>query len=194
MVLLFPPLISFLFLQNELCLSPVQMSGVVWVEIMYRSPYSLQCMKLENNLTAVESSDSGDNCHKTFLFVGDVISMARSVSMTSFQPRFASPFGAYLADMLEKLFACTFQVSVALALLNSLPVCSVVLHIFIEIIHCVRGVSTCTSIFNFYLEIQRSSCSYHSGGITCFWVVYSLLVLKCIAATGICWSNNLLGK
>ncbi|XP_021842917.1 membrane-bound transcription factor site-2 protease homolog isoform X2 [Spinacia oleracea] len=108
--------------ENELCLSPVQMSGVVWVEIMYRSPYSLQCMKLENNLTAVESSDSGDNCHKTFLFVGDVISMARSVSMTSFQPRFASPFGAYLADMLEKLFACTFQVSVALALLNSLPV------------------------------------------------------------------------
>ncbi|XP_021764412.1 membrane-bound transcription factor site-2 protease homolog [Chenopodium quinoa] len=108
--------------ENELCMSPVQMPGVVWVEIMYRSPYSLQCMKLEKNLTVVESSDSGDDCHKSFLFVGDVISMARSVSMTSFQPRVASPFGAYLADMLEKILACTFQVSVALALLNSLPV------------------------------------------------------------------------
>uniref|UniRef100_A0A803MFM0 Endopeptidase S2P n=1 Tax=Chenopodium quinoa TaxID=63459 RepID=A0A803MFM0_CHEQI len=107
--------------ENELCMSPVQMPGVVWVEIMYRSPYSLQCMKLENNLTVVESSDSGDDCHKTFLFVGDVISMARSVSMTSFQPRVASPFGSYLADMIEKILACTFQVSVALALLNSLP-------------------------------------------------------------------------
>ncbi|KAL2935663.1 Membrane-bound transcription factor site-2 protease-like protein [Bienertia sinuspersici] len=108
--------------ENELCMSPVQMPGVVWVEIMYRSPYSHQCLKLEQNLTAVESSNFRDGCHKTFLYVGDVISMARSVRMTSFQPRFASSLGAYLADMLEKIFACTFQVSVALALLNSLPV------------------------------------------------------------------------
>ncbi|KMT10164.1 hypothetical protein BVRB_5g119250 [Beta vulgaris subsp. vulgaris] len=107
---------------SELCLSPVQMPGVVWVEIQYKSPYSHRCMKLAKNLTAVESSASGEYCQNTFLYVGDVISMAHSVKMTSFQPRFTSLFGAYLPDMLEKIFACTFQVSVALALLNSLPV------------------------------------------------------------------------
>lgn len=107
------------------------MPGVVWVEIQYKSPYSHRCMKLAKNLTAVESSASGEYCQNTFLYVGDVISMAHSVKMTSFQPRFTSLFGAYLPDMLEKIFACTFQVSVALALLNSLPVCTLVLHTLI---------------------------------------------------------------
>ena len=77
----------------------------------------------------VQISDSGDDCHKTFLYMGDVISMARSVRLTSFQPRFASMFGAYIPDIFEKIFACTFQVSVALALLNSLPVCPTIEHI-----------------------------------------------------------------
>ncbi|CAO2818922.1 unnamed protein product [Amaranthus hypochondriacus] len=107
--------------EGELCLAPVQMPGIVWVEIMYKSPYSHQCKDLEKNPTA-KSADFGDPCYKTFLFVDDMISMARSVRMTSFQPRFASVFGAYLPDAIEKIFACTFQVSLALAILNSLPV------------------------------------------------------------------------
>lgn len=109
--------------ENEQCASPVQMPGITWAEIAYRRPYSHQCMKLEKNMTEpAENSDSGEGCHKTFLYMGDVISMARSVRLTSFQPRFSSMFGAYVPDIFEKIFACTFQVSVALALLNSLPV------------------------------------------------------------------------
>lgn len=158
--------------ENELCLSPVKMPGVVWVEIMYRSPYSHQCMKLEKNLTAVESPDSGVNCYKTFLFVGDVISMARSVSVTSFQPRYASPFGAYLADMLEKIFACTFQVSVALALLNSFPV------------YCLDGESILEASF-FYLTVlspgmrRRLLQAFLFGGsfISCL-VFFRILFIK----------------
>lgn len=109
--------------ENEQCVSPVQMPGITWAEIAYRRPYSHQCMKLEKNMTEpAENSDSGEGCHKTFLYMGDVISMTRSVRLTSFQPRFTSMFGAYVPDVFEKIFACTFQVSVALALLNSLPV------------------------------------------------------------------------
>lgn len=109
--------------ENELCLSPVEMPGIAWAEITYRSPYSHECMKLENNQTeSVESFDSGQTCQKSFLYVGDVISMARSVRLTSFQPRFTFTFGAYLPHMFEKFLVHTFQLSVALALLNSLPV------------------------------------------------------------------------
>lgn len=126
------------------------MPGIVWVEIMYKSPYSHQCEDLEKNPTA-KSADFGDPCYKTFLFVDDMISMARSVRMTSFQPRFASVFGAYLPDAIEKIFACTFQVSLALAILNSLPVC---LHLILGIMHCVSGV------------LRVEMCSFASSLVT----------------------------
>ncbi|KAK9747764.1 hypothetical protein RND81_02G013600 [Saponaria officinalis] len=101
--------------ENELCLSPVQEPGVVWAEITYRNPYNHQC----NSST---SDVSEENCQKSFLYVGDAFSLAHSVRLTSYQPRFSFPFGAYIPDLLEKTCVWTFQVSLALALLNSLPV------------------------------------------------------------------------
>lgn len=68
-------------------------------------------------------SDSMEsNCGGIFVFVGDVISMARSVKLTAYRPRWAFPLGTYLPNVLERILICTFQVSLTLALLNSLPV------------------------------------------------------------------------
>lgn len=61
-------------------------------------------------------------CLQTFVFVGDLISMAHSVHLTSYQPRLSMYFIAYLPDLFERFFTCAFHVSMALALLNSLPV------------------------------------------------------------------------
>ncbi|XP_074283982.1 membrane-bound transcription factor site-2 protease homolog isoform X2 [Silene latifolia] len=103
--------------ENEMCLSPVQEPGVVWAEITYRSPRNHQC-----NSSTSDGSDSRENCHKSFLYVGDAFSMTRSLKLTSYQPRFTFPFATYLPDMFENILVWTFKVSLALALLNSLPV------------------------------------------------------------------------
>lgn len=78
------------------------MPGLVWVEVAYMSPHS---------------SDGG-----TFIFVGDVVSMARSVRLTMYRPRLNFHFATYLPDVLERILLCLFHASLALALLNSLPV------------------------------------------------------------------------
>ncbi|KAH9607936.1 hypothetical protein KSS87_019996 [Heliosperma pusillum] len=103
--------------ENEMCLSPVLEPGVVWAEITYRSPHNRQC-----NPSTSDASDYQENCHKSFLYVGDAFSMTRSLRLTSYQPRFAFPFATYLPDMFENILVWTFQISLALALLNSLPV------------------------------------------------------------------------
>lgn len=116
--------IFFWWLQDEACISPPQMLGLSWVEITYSRPFSSKCLQLGRN--SVSDSHTSDlvepKCGGTFVFVGDVISMANSVLLTTYQPRWAFPFATYLPNMLEKILACTFHVSLALALLNSLPV------------------------------------------------------------------------
>ncbi|KAL9239672.1 hypothetical protein vseg_013974 [Gypsophila vaccaria] len=102
--------------ENELCLSPLQEPGVVWAEITYQNPYNRHCNSTTSDVSVEE------NCQKSFLYVGDASSLAHSVRLTSYQPRFSFPFGAYIPDLLEKICVWTFQVSLALALLNSLPV------------------------------------------------------------------------
>ncbi|KAF3450123.1 hypothetical protein FNV43_RR06203 [Rhamnella rubrinervis] len=110
--------------QDMSCISPIQKPGMIWIEVTYSSPYSLECLQLGKKLV----SDSGEsefeesNCGGTFIFVGDIISMASSVQLTAYQPRWASNFGVYLPNVLERLLMCTFHVSLTLALLNSLPV------------------------------------------------------------------------
>ncbi|KAF7840269.1 membrane-bound transcription factor site-2 protease-like protein [Senna tora] len=110
---------------DEFCLAPVQEPGSVWVEITYSSP-SHQCLLLGRNQFPVsETSDLREtNCGGTFIFVGDVISMAHSIQLTSYQPRstLALTFIAYFPNLLERVLIWTFHVSLALALLNSLPV------------------------------------------------------------------------
>ncbi|KAG8373760.1 hypothetical protein BUALT_Bualt11G0058700 [Buddleja alternifolia] len=105
----------------ESCLTPVQLSGLGWVEITYSS------LKCDNHRRTLFSDDNDSNsgersCLQTFVFVGDLTSMAHSIHLTSYQPRWSIYFAAYLPSLLEKLFTCAFHVSMVLALLNSLPV------------------------------------------------------------------------
>ncbi|KAK8542380.1 hypothetical protein V6N13_137046 [Hibiscus sabdariffa] len=109
---------------DESCLSPVQFPGLTRVEITYSRPYSTQCSQLKSSLSdSNTSSDASEQtCGGTFLFVGDVISMAHSVQLTEYQPRRGVFLGKHHPNKLEKILICTFHASLALALLNSLPV------------------------------------------------------------------------
>ncbi|XP_018817730.2 membrane-bound transcription factor site-2 protease homolog isoform X1 [Juglans regia] len=109
---------------DESCLSPLWMPGLSWVEITYLRSSSPECMQLgRNSFSISQISDLAEaKCHGTFVFVGDVISMASSVHLTSYQPRWAFCFGTSLPNVLERVLMCTFHVSLTLALLNSLPV------------------------------------------------------------------------
>lgn len=100
---------------------PVQLPGLGWVEITYSR---LECLNGSRSQFSSEqhSNDGEKGCHHTFVFVGDLISMANSVHLTSYQPRFSMYFIAHIPDMLERFFTCAFHVSMVLALLNSLPV------------------------------------------------------------------------
>ncbi|KAK1368013.1 Endopeptidase S2P [Heracleum sosnowskyi] len=111
-------------LEESSCLAPIQMPGLTWTEIKYARPVSLKCLQLmRESLSSVNSSKFDElGCGGTFVFIGDVFSMAHSVRLTSYQPRWSIPFGAHLPDVLEKLLKFTFHVSLMLALLNSLPV------------------------------------------------------------------------
>ncbi|KAF9686074.1 hypothetical protein SADUNF_Sadunf03G0120500 [Salix dunnii] len=110
--------------QEEHCLSPVPLPGSIWVEITFASPYSPECLQLgRNSYPASGASDVSEHkCGGTFVFVGDLISMAHSVRLTAYQPRWGFSFSAQLPNILEKSLMCTFHVSLTLALLNSLPV------------------------------------------------------------------------
>ncbi|KAJ6414866.1 hypothetical protein OIU84_003807 [Salix udensis] len=110
--------------QEEYCVSPVPLPGSIWVEITFASPYSPECLQLgRNSFPASGASDISEHkCGGTFVFVGDLISMAHSVRLTAYQPRWGFSFSAHLPNILEKSLMCTFHVSLTLALLNSLPV------------------------------------------------------------------------
>lgn len=114
-------------------MSPVQIPGLIWVEVTYSRPYSLECLRFRRESVGDSgASDSMEsNCGGTFVFVGDVISMARSVQLTAYQPRWSFPLGTYLPNVLERILRCMFQVSLTLALLNSLPV-STYYHVLIK--------------------------------------------------------------
>ncbi|KAF3655889.1 hypothetical protein FXO38_14466 [Capsicum annuum] len=74
------------------------------------------------NTHIVDDDNSRENpCVKTFVFVGDIISIKHSVLLTSCQPRWPAKFGAHLPYVLEKFLMFTFHVSLPLAFLNSLP-------------------------------------------------------------------------
>ncbi|XP_012075584.1 membrane-bound transcription factor site-2 protease homolog isoform X2 [Jatropha curcas] len=109
---------------DESCLSPVQLPGLIWVEITYSSSYSPECLQPGGNFSShAETADFMEkNCGGTFVFVGDVFFMAHSIQLTAYRPRWAFTSSAYLPKVLEKGLIWTFQVSLTLALLNSLPV------------------------------------------------------------------------
>jgi S2P endopeptidase len=102
------------------------MLGLSWVEITYSRSFSAECLQLgRNSFSDSKTSELLESkCHGSFVFVGDVMSMAHSVHLTAYRPRWAFHIGTYLPDVLERVLICTFQVSLTLALLNSLPVSS----------------------------------------------------------------------
>lgn len=102
------------------------MPGLSWVEISYLGSFTPECLQLGRNSFSVSKTSDliNSKCVGTFVFVGDVMSMAHSVRLTAYQPRWAFHFGAYLPNVLERILTYTFHVSLTLALLNSLPVSS----------------------------------------------------------------------
>uniref|UniRef100_M1BEW9 Protease m50 membrane-bound transcription factor site 2 protease n=1 Tax=Solanum tuberosum TaxID=4113 RepID=M1BEW9_SOLTU len=104
------------------CFLPLLSTGVAWVEITYSIPSPLQCSHLGRTRVIDDNNSRENPCVKTFVFVGDAISIKHSVLLTSYQPRWSAKFGAHLPYVLERLLMFTFHVSMTLALLNSLPV------------------------------------------------------------------------
>ncbi|KAL0727438.1 hypothetical protein Bca4012_023531 [Brassica carinata] len=101
--------------QGEMCLQAMQSPGVSWTEITYERTSSQDCSR--------HSEFNASGCVGTFVFVGDLIAMSRSVQLTAYQPRWLSNFCVKsFPDIIERSLTCTFHVSLALVLLNSLPV------------------------------------------------------------------------
>lgn len=106
-----------LMFQGEMCLQAMQSPGVSWTEITYERTSSQDC--------SGHGEFNASGCVGTFVFVGDLIAMSRSVQLTAYQPRWLSNlcFKSF-PDIIERSLTCTFHVSLALVLLNSLPVSS----------------------------------------------------------------------
>ncbi|KAK1412720.1 hypothetical protein QVD17_34190 [Tagetes erecta] len=109
--------------EDESCSTPIHIPGVSWVEITFSRPYSSECTQARNEMgSGYNKSWSEDSkCGGSFVFIGDMMSMSRSIWLTEYQPRWLYVF-AYFPDLVEKLLVNSFHVSLMLALLNSLPV------------------------------------------------------------------------
>uniref|UniRef100_A0A7N0SXS5 Endopeptidase S2P n=1 Tax=Kalanchoe fedtschenkoi TaxID=63787 RepID=A0A7N0SXS5_KALFE len=110
---------------EDVCMSPAQFPGQAWIEIIYSKPYLTNCSQ-EGEKHAVLASHINNlasiSCGGTFVYVGDMVALAQSVQLTEYLPRWPFKFGFRFPACLEKLLVCTFYTSLALALLNSLPV------------------------------------------------------------------------
>ncbi|KAG9448066.1 hypothetical protein H6P81_014194 [Aristolochia fimbriata] len=108
-------------LKDESCLAPVQQLDVTWVEVIYSRPH---CLQFGGNVSknSLDLDFWGTGCINSFIFVGDVVSEAFAVQLTSYRPRLLFHFGVSFPNVLEKILLYTFHVSATLALLNSLPV------------------------------------------------------------------------
>ncbi|KAJ3692675.1 hypothetical protein LUZ60_011770 [Juncus effusus] len=121
-------------LKEELCVTPVQFPGMYWTEISYSKPYASKCVQNKINvlnLNPTQNSNSNsnsdsnqDSCGGSFVHVGDTYLMARNIKVSSYLPRiklFIS-LSAYIPYLIEKALVSLFHVSVALSVVNCLPV------------------------------------------------------------------------
>ncbi|XP_020098109.1 membrane-bound transcription factor site-2 protease homolog isoform X2 [Ananas comosus] len=112
--------------EQESCMTPVQIPGMTWVEVSYKSPYSPNCLQLTRNLSSKDSVNlnlESNPCDGTFVFIGDVVSVARSIQLSSYQPRWAwIIWSIHIPHILEKVLVCMLHMSAALGLINCLPV------------------------------------------------------------------------
>ncbi|TVU35723.1 hypothetical protein EJB05_17626 [Eragrostis curvula] len=112
--------------QDEYCLVPVLSPGFSWIEVSYVRPYSSGCLQKERNLSTSHASNDNHGqspCEGSFVYVGDLLSSARSVMLSPYRPRWA--FLLHIADLpyiVEKSLSSLLHVSAALAVVNCLPV------------------------------------------------------------------------
>ncbi|XP_042451807.1 membrane-bound transcription factor site-2 protease homolog isoform X2 [Zingiber officinale] len=126
-------------LEDETCMTPVQIPGMSWVEVTYSSPYSSQCSEYRSNASTYSENFGFDStfCGGTFVFIGDALSLAHSIHLSAYQPRWIfTAYMAHMPDVLEKFLACCFRISASLALVNSLPVFFLDGESILEIVLC----------------------------------------------------------
>ncbi|XP_062216827.1 membrane-bound transcription factor site-2 protease homolog isoform X2 [Phragmites australis] len=112
--------------QDEYCLVPVLTPGFSWIEVSYARPYSLGCLQKEGNLSSSHATNNNlgqSPCEGSFVYVGDLLSSARSVRLSPYRPRWALLlFIADIPYILGNGLSSLLHVSAALAVVNCLPV------------------------------------------------------------------------
>ena len=105
---------------------PALTPGFSWIEVSYAKPYSWGCLQRGGNLSS--SSHATDNdlgqspCEGSFVYVGDLLSAARSVRLSPYRPRWPLLFLADVPCILGNGLSSLLHASAALAVVNSLPV------------------------------------------------------------------------
>ena len=105
---------------------PALTPGFSWIEVSYTKPYSWGCLQRGGNLSS--SSHATDNdlgqspCEGSFVYVGDLLSAARSVRLSPYRPRWPLLFLADVPCILGNGLSSLLHASAALAVVNSLPV------------------------------------------------------------------------
>ncbi|TKW15728.1 hypothetical protein SEVIR_5G255500v4 [Setaria viridis] len=112
--------------EDEYCLVPVLTPGFSWIEVSYAKPYSLGCLQRGGNLSSSShpaNNDLGQSpCEGSFVYVGDLLSAARSVRLSPYQPRWTLLFLADIPYILGNGLSSLLHASAALAVVNCLPV------------------------------------------------------------------------
>ncbi|XP_078153317.1 membrane-bound transcription factor site-2 protease homolog isoform X2 [Carex rostrata] len=109
--------------EEEMCMTPVEHPGMSWVEIFYQSPYTSRCEQLTSSLDPIANQDQNP-CGLSFVYIGDASFVARSLTLSPYKPRWGLfiSLSVYIPYLMEKALHSVFHVSLALAVVNCLPV------------------------------------------------------------------------
>ncbi|KAF3794662.1 Membrane-bound transcription factor site-2 protease-like protein [Nymphaea thermarum] len=97
--------------EGESCLSRMKVPGSTWLEVGYSTPYEFGCFYGEQR-----------SCGGSFVIEDNALSIAKSVQLTAYRPRWFFFSNGYFPAALENLLAFTLHISAGLVLLNVLPV------------------------------------------------------------------------
>ncbi|XP_078153109.1 membrane-bound transcription factor site-2 protease homolog [Carex rostrata] len=109
--------------EEEMCMTPVEYPGMSWVEIFYQSTYTSRCKQLTSSLDPIANQDQYP-CGLSFVYIGDASFVARSLTLSSYKPRSGLyiSLSVYIPYLMEKALHSVFHVSLALGVVNCLPV------------------------------------------------------------------------
>lgn len=104
-------------------MTPVEYPGMSWVEIFYQSPYTSRCEQLTLSIDPIQNQDQNP-CGLSFVYIGDASFVARSLTLSPYKPRWGLfiSLSVYIPYLMEKALHSVFHVSLALAVVNCLPV------------------------------------------------------------------------